>query len=104
MSRFYGAVGYAKTVNTAPGVFEEVAEEMMYYGDVLRNARRLESGENLNDQLVVNNSISIVADAHALNHFFEIRYVVWEGTKWKVTNVEVQRPRLILTLGKVYNG
>lgn len=104
MSRFYGAVGYAKTVNTAPGVFEEVEEEMMYYGDVLRNARRLESGENLNDQLVVNNSISIVADAHALNHFFEIRYVVWEGTKWKVTNVEVQRPRLILTLGKVYNG
>lgn len=104
MSRFYGAVGYAKTVNTAPGVFEEVEEEMIYYGDVLRNARRLESGENLNDQLVVNNSISIVADAHALNHFFEIRYVVWEGTKWKVTNVEVQRPRLILTLGKVYNG
>lgn len=104
MSRFYGAVGYAKTVNTAPGVFEEVEEEMMYYGDVLRNARRLESGENLNDQLVVNNSISILADAHALNHFFEIRYVVWEGTKWKVTNVEVQRPRLILTLGKVYNG
>ena len=104
MSRFYGAVGYAKTVNTAPGVFEEVEEEMIYYGDVLRNARRLEAGENLNDQLVVNNSISIVADAHALNHFFEIRYVVWEGTKWKVTNVEVQRPRLILTLGKVYNG
>ena len=104
MSRFYGAVGYAKTVNTAPGVFEEVEEEMMYYGDVLRNARRLESGENLNDQLVVNNSISILADAHALNHFFEIRYVVWEGAKWKVTNVEVQRPRLILTLGKVYNG
>lgn len=104
MSRFYGAVGYAKTVNTAPGVFEEVEEEMMYYGDILRNARRLESGENLNDQLVVNNSISILADAHALNHFFEIRYVVWEGAKWKVTNVEVQRPRLILTLGKVYNG
>ena len=104
MSRFYGAVGYAKTVNTAPGVFEEVEEEMMYYGDVLRNARRLESGENLNDQLIVNNSISILADAHALNHFFEIRYVVWEGAKWKVTNVEVQRPRLILTLGKVYNG
>ena len=104
MSRFYGAVGYAKTVNTAPGVFEEVEEEMMYYGDILRNARRLESGENLNDQLIVNNSISILADAHALNHFFEIRYVVWEGAKWKVTNVEVQRPRLILTLGKVYNG
>ena len=58
----------------------------------------------MNDQLIVNNSISILADAHALNHFFEIRYVVWEGAKWKVTNVEVQRPRLILTLGKVYNG
>lgn len=104
MGRFHGVVGYTETVETVPGVFSEVAKERTYYGDVIRNTRRWESGQNLNDNLNVNNSISIVADAYAYEHFFNIRYVRWMGSLWKVTNVEVQRPRLILTIGGVYNG
>lgn len=106
MARFYGRVGYVQSVETAPhsGVWEDVPTEVQYYGDVLRNTRQLVSGAEVNDTLSVNNSISIVADAYALENFFAMRYVEWNGALWNVTAVEVQSPRLILTLGGVYNG
>lgn len=104
MAKFYGKVGYGETVETAPGVWTEVFTEVSYFGDVIRNTRQLQSGEKVNDDLSVNNSISIVADAYANEHFFAIRYVEWAGVLWKVTDVEVQRPRLLLRLGGVYNG
>jgi hypothetical protein len=104
MARFHGKVGYGETVETSPGVWDDVITERSYFGDVLRNSRRLREGESVNDDLSVNNSISIVADAYANDHFFAIRYVQWMGSLWKVSDVEVQRPRLILRLGGVYNG
>lgn len=104
MAKFYGAVGYAETVETRPSIWQETVIERNYYGDIVRNARRLESGESVNDDITINNSISIVADPYAQQHFFAIRYVKWMGTAWKVTNVEVQSPRLLLTIGGVHNG
>lgn len=104
MAKFYGAIGYGETVETAPGVWEDVIVEHKYYGDVLRNTRRLDDGEKLNNDISVGNSISIMADAYANNHFFALRYVEWQGALWVVTDVEVQTPRLILRLGGVYNG
>ena len=104
MPKFYGVVGYSIQTETAPGVWTEDFTEKNYTGDILRNTKRNQSGENLHDDLVINNLISIVADPYAYEHFFSIKYAKWMGTKWKVTNVEVQRPRLILTLGGVYNG
>lgn len=104
MAKFYGAVGYAETVETSPGVSVEKITERFYSGDILKNTRRLENGGNLNDDITVNNSISIVADAYAHENFFAIRYVQWMGARFKVTNVDVQSPRLILTMGGVYNG
>lgn len=104
MAKFYGPVGYAETQETAPGVWTEVISERAYRGDIIRNTRRLDGSEYLNDNVSVQNQISIVADAYAYEHFFDIRYVRWMGADWKVSSVEVQRPRLILTLGGVYNG
>jgi hypothetical protein len=104
MTRFYGRVGYGESVETAPGVWIDQIEERSYYGDVVRNTRNLREGEQLNFDLSVNNSISIVADAYANEHFFAIRYVEWAGTLWTVSQVEVQSPRLLLRLGEVYNG
>lgn len=104
MAKFYGAIGYAETVETRPSIWQEAVIERPYYGDIVRNTRRLESGESVNDDITINNSISIVADPYARDHFFAIRYVKWMGTAWKVTNVEVQSPRLLLTIGGVYNG
>lgn len=104
MAKFYGKIGYGESVETAPGVYEDVITELSYYGDVLRNTRQLQTGENLNSDVTVNNSISIVADAYANEHFFAIRYIEWMGTLWSVTDVEVKSPRLILRMGGVYNG
>lgn len=106
MSKFYGIVGYAATTDVKDnGVWlNEPVVERTYAGDVLLNTRKYESSQTANDELNVNVRISIFADAYAYDHFFAIKYVEWMGALWKVTNVEVQRPRLILTLGGVYNG
>jgi hypothetical protein len=97
-------VGYGTSVETAPGVWKDTIVEKPYFGDVLRNIRQLREGETANGSLSVNNSISIVADAYANQNFIAIRYVWWMGTTWTVSDVEVRSPRLLLTLGGVYNG
>lgn len=104
MARFFGRVGYGETVETTPGVWVDQIVEYSYYGDVIRDSRELRQGENLNMNLSVQNSISIVADEYANDHFFAIRYVEWAGSLWTISSVEVQRPRLLLRLGEVYNG
>lgn len=104
MAKFYGKIGYGVPVETVPGVWEDVIIERNYYGDVLRNTRALQEGDKINNDISVGNSISIVADAYAHEHFFAMKYIFWAGAYWTVSNVEVQRPRLILQLGGVYNG
>lgn len=104
MAKFYGPIGYAVTEETKPGVWEEKITERMYYGDLSRNTRRLQSTEQLNDNINIANEISIVADPFANENFHSMRYVEFMGAKWKITNVEVQYPRLILSVGGVYNG
>jgi hypothetical protein len=106
MARYFGEVGYGDSVETPDnsGVWVDTITEVAYYGDVIRDTRKLESGENLNDDISVGNSISIVADDYANIHFYKIKYVRWQGILWTVTSVEVRSPRLILSLGSVYNG
>lgn len=102
--KFFGKIGYAESKETSPGVWEESITERTYYGDVIRNTRRMENGEWLNDDININNTISIVADAYAYQNFHAIRYIWWMGSKWKISSIEVSRPRLVLTIGGVYNG
>ena len=104
MGKFYGSIGYAETVETSPGVWVEQITERKYYGDVNRDFRRLQSANQLNDNINVSSEISIVADPYAYNHFHSMRYVEFMGAKWKVSTVEPKPPRLILTLGGLYNG
>ena len=99
MAKFYGEIGFGVTGETSPGVWEDTIIERKYYGDVIRNTRRLENGENLNNDITINNSISIVADAYANENFVAIRYIKWMGSLWSVTDVEVQAPRLLLRIG-----
>lgn len=106
--RFSGTVGYATTSETAPGVWTDSITEYPYFGDVIRNARRLDSPPQvpptLNSDLTLENSFSIIGDAMAYQDFMKMRYVNWNGTKWTITNAEVRRPRLILTTGSQWNG
>lgn len=105
--RFFGKVGYAVTKDLGDGTWlcdEEHPVERNYYGDITRNLRRYEAGDKVNEDLATSNAMSIVADAYAFENFMFIRYIEWEGQLWKVTNVELQPPRLLLTIGGLYNG
>lgn len=104
MAKYYGKIGYAKTVETAPGVWKEQITERNYFGDLTRITRRLQSSDKVNDDINISNELSIVADPYAMNNFHSMRYAEFMGTRWKVSAVEVQYPRLILSLGGLYNG
>lgn len=106
MARFHGVVGFGETSEqpAGSGKWVDTITERTYTGDVVRSSRLLEAGEGLNDDIKVNNSIRIVADTYAIDNVFAIRYVQWRGVLWTVTSVEDQRPRLLFSLGDVYNG
>lgn len=104
MARFCGKVGYVRSVETSPGVWEDEVTERKYFGDATRIVRTLQTTDKLNDDINVSNQISIVADPFANQNFHWMKYVEFQGAKWKISSVEVSRPRLILTLGGLYNG
>lgn len=104
MAKYFGQIGYYVTEETRPGIWESVFVERDCYGDEQRNLRRFETSSKVNDDLNINLTLSVVADPFAYNHFHEIKYATYRGVKWKVTTVEPQFPRLLLTLGGVFNG
>lgn len=104
MGKWYGKIGYGIAEETTPGVWVEQITERNYYGDIGRNTRRLQTSANLNDDINVANEISIVADPFARENFHAMRYIEFMGARWKITNIEVQYPRLILSIGGVWNG
>ena len=105
MAKWFGNVGYSETAEIAPGVHTPQITTREYYGDVIRNNTRWSTNpESTNDNLTVNCQISIVADPFAIDKFHSIKWIEFMGTKWKVTSVEPQPPRLLLTLGGEWNG
>lgn len=102
--RWYGKIGYAETVETEPGVWIDRITEQNYTGDIIRNNRRWNNNNSINGEVNVSNQISILSDPYIIANFQNIRYAEFMGSLWCVTDVEVQYPRLVLTLGGVYNG
>lgn len=103
MAKFYGVIGFIETVKTDPGVYTEKSIERRYKGTVVRNSRRWDpSSDSTNSNLNINNSIIIIADDFAINHSAYIRYVEWMGAYWEVKSIDIDRPRLTLELGGVY--
>lgn len=104
MAKWTGMIGFATSEEIRPGVWAPMITEHKYYGDVIRNTRRIYSSDKANDDIDISNELSIIADPYARENFHTIRYAEFMGAKWRVSNVDVQYPRLILTLGGVYNG
>ena len=104
MAKFCGVIGYAFQEETAPGVWEDKVVEKVYRGDVILNQFRWQQGDKVNDDITVDNSISIVADEFAYVKLGFMKYVVWHGEKWKVKSVAVNRPRIVIQIGGLYNG
>jgi hypothetical protein len=105
MAKFCGPIGYAIPTETRPGFWEDVIEEHTLFGDVLRDgARWSASPDSTNDDLTLNSQFSVVADPFAQNHFSNMKYIRYMGANWKITSVEPKSPRLIISVGGVYNG
>lgn len=104
MAKWCGVIGYAESKKTKPGVWTNEIVEHKHFGEVRKNTRKLESSGTLNDDINISNIISIIADPYARQNFHSMKYVEFMGTKWIITNVEVEFPRLILTIGGEYNG
>jgi hypothetical protein len=104
MARFFDKVGYGIPGEIVDGVWSDSITERAYYGDVLDVITSNEESDKVNNDIRLQQRVSVMADAFALENFSFIKYVSWMGSLWIVLSVRVERPRLILTLGGVYNG
>ena len=105
MAKFYGVIGFIETQETRPGVYEEeVVAERGYSGELIRSSKRWENADKLNDNINISNQFSILADPYAYNHVYSMRYIKYMNATWKITDVEIQYPRLTLSVGGLYNG
>ena len=104
MAKYVGKIGYMITQETDPGVWEEVIIKRPFCGEQLNTKSKWQTSSHMNDNIDITNQLSIIADPFAYQNFYNIKFVEYLGCKWKVSTVEIQRPRLILSIGGVYNG
>ena len=104
MAKFYGKIGYVQTKELRPGVWDDEIVEKSYVGDILKNIKQWQTTDGVIDDVNINIQVSILSDMYADQNLFAIRYVKWRESFWKVTNINIERPRLVLTIGGVYNG
>lgn len=105
MAKFHGFIGFAgDQTETSPGIYGEEITEKEYSGDLLRFNRRIQGSGKVNDDMTISNQISVIADAYLNENLYAVRYVTFMGAKWKIESVEVDYPRMIFTLGGIYNG
>ena len=104
MAKFCGVIGFAVSEETKPGVWTNKITEREYLGDVIKNNRALQTADQVNDNVNITDQISIMPDDFAMANSYAMRYVVYLGAKWKILTVSAPRPRIILTLGGLYNG
>lgn len=104
MAKWYGKIGYEIVEETSLGVWTPMIIEKEYPGDMTSNRWRRQNSGEINDNINLSNVISILADQFALQNYSNMAYVEIAGTKWKITDIEIQIPRLLLTIGGVYNG
>lgn len=105
MARFSGVVGfYAGSKEVRPSIFEETYEEHTLRGDTLRSGYSQSENQTKYDTLRLTNRVSLIGDTFSFKNYNAIRYVTLNGQSWKVTSVEIERPRLILEIGEVWNN
>ncbi len=104
MAKFCGKVGFETMVEGEGGVFRADPIEKIYRGDILNMLPKYESSDKLHDDLTLSNEISILADSFAYENFQYMRYVILLGVKWEITSAKIERPRILLRIGGVYNG
>ena len=104
MAKYYGAIGYALMAETSPGIWMDTVTERKYRGDVVLDQRRWRTEEKVNDDLSLDNSISILADGYAYENIGNMKYIIWNKVPWKIQSFNINRPRIVIQIGGIYNG
>lgn len=104
MAKYAGLVGYATDVQSSPGVWSQVIAPKRMRGDIIRQSSSNQNDDKVNSDVALVHRVSLVGDAFAFDNYFKIKWVTLYGQKWEVTTIEVQRPRLIVSLGGIWNG
>jgi hypothetical protein len=99
MARFAGFVGYVTQVESVPGVWSPVENPKYMRGDVIRQSSTSQNGD-----ISLNHRVSLIGDSYTFNNYYNIKWVEIGSAKWSVTSVEIQRPRVIITLGGLWNA
>lgn len=103
--KYYGKVGFWKDdKEVRPGVYKPDIEERPYTGDIVRAGQRWNSASQQNDNITVNNRISIIADVYLNKNLSSVRYLTYMGCPWKVNSIEINYPRIIFEIGGAWNG
>lgn len=104
MTKFAGLVGYVTQVETKPGVWSPVDNPVIMRGDIIRQSSTSQNESKVNSDVSLNHRVSLIGDAYAFNNYYNIKWIQIDGQKWKVVSIEIQRPRIIVTLGGLWNG
>lgn len=106
MPKFYGGIGFVKTVETpeGSGIWKKDIQTREYAGEINRFSRRWDTASKVNEDISINYQVSVIADPFLMENLGYIRFVEWNGFKWKVTTVTPSYPRLTLEIGEVFNG
>jgi hypothetical protein len=104
MAKFSDLIGFVVNAEATPGVWKDTVTEVYYSGDILRDTRQWNQADKVNDNMSVSNRISIVGNPFAFSNVAAMRYVKYLGACWRISNIEVQHPRLIISLGGLYDG
>lgn len=88
-----------------PSVFESKVVTKKFRGELLSQTwRNQNSDKSTNDNLLNNNRISLVINKFFMSNIANLKYVEYNGAKWKVESFDIKSPRIHITLGGVYNG
>lgn len=104
MAKYAGLVGYVSLVESPPGVWNQVSNPKRMRGDIIRQSSSNQNGDKVNSDITLNHRVSLIGDAYSLGNYSDIKWIEIDGKKWEVNSIEIQRPRIIVTLGGVWNG
>lgn len=104
MTKYAGLVGYVTQIETRPGIWEPKSTEKKMTGDVLNLGHSYDTGNKVNDDITLQHKISLVGSPYAYSNLYNLRYLWYMGEKWKIIGVAVERPRIVVTIGGVWNA
>ncbi len=104
MAKYAGLVCYVTQEEKVPGVWTPLENPVLMKGDIIRQSSNYQDNGKINSDISLNHRVSLVGDAYAFDNYYNIKWIMLDGRKWEVTSVEIQRPRIIVSIGGLWNG